>query len=134
MHLLRVHRLIKRLPYKSCIDPLIHTCATYVSCACSADYCLLVFGVDRQAASKRGAEAATRMASKTALMALVLLVLVAGDLAHGQAVPLRRHTRRRLGWMQGMKGGPPSGMQPSDTAASAARRRTISWVQQGTRL
>ncbi|KAE8790755.1 hypothetical protein D1007_34964 [Hordeum vulgare] len=71
------------------------------------------------------------MASKTALMALVLLVLVAGDLAHGQAVPLRRHTRRRLDWMQGMKGGPPSGMQPSDTAASAARRRTISWVQQG---
>ncbi|KAM3223875.1 hypothetical protein ACQJBY_057333 [Aegilops geniculata] len=72
------------------------------------------------------------MASKTALMAVLLLVLVAGDLAHGHAVPLGRATARRsLGWMQGMKGGPPSGMQPSETAASAASRRAISWVQKG---
>ena len=70
------------------------------------------------------------MASKTALVAVALLVLVAGDLAHGHAVPLGRATARRsLGWMQGMKGGPPSGMQPSETA----RRRAISWVQKGTR-
>ena len=68
-------------------------------------------------------------------MAVALLVLVAGDLAHGHAVPLGRATARRsLGWMQGMKGGPPSGMQPSEAAASAAaRRRAISWVQKGTR-
>ncbi|EMS66437.1 hypothetical protein TRIUR3_28627 [Triticum urartu] len=71
------------------------------------------------------------MASKTALMAVLFLVLVAGDLAHGHAVPPLGRARRSLGWMQGMKGGPPSGMQPSETAASAARRRAISWVQEG---
>ncbi|XBH81269.1 hypothetical protein VPH35_106858 [Triticum aestivum] len=50
------------------------------------------------------------MASKTALMAVALLVLVAGDLVHGHTIlpPLGR-ARRSLGWMQGMKGGPPSG-------------------------
>ncbi|KAM3244950.1 hypothetical protein ACQJBY_056344 [Aegilops geniculata] len=72
------------------------------------------------------------MAFKTALMAVALLVLVAGDLVHGHTIlpPLVR-ARRSLGWMQGMKGGPPSGMQPSETAASAARRRAIAWVQKG---
>ncbi|XP_037454689.1 uncharacterized protein LOC119325035 [Triticum dicoccoides] len=63
------------------------------------------------------------MATKTAFMAVVLLVFVAGDLAHGHAVsvpPLRR----------GRKGGPPSGVQSSDTA-SAARQGAISWVDKG---
>ncbi|XBI49883.1 hypothetical protein VPH35_113367 [Triticum aestivum] len=107
---------------------------------CAVQCRLLVFGVD-PAASKRGAETARIMASKTALMTVLLLVLVtgdlvhghalmAGDLAHGHAVPLGRHTRPSLGWMQGMKGGPPSGMQLSDTAA-AARRRAISSMQKG---
>ncbi|KAF7081215.1 hypothetical protein CFC21_085183 [Triticum aestivum] len=72
------------------------------------------------------------MVPKTALMAVLLLVLVAGDLVHGHTIlpPLGR-ARRSLGWMQGMKGGPPSGMQTSDTAAFAARSRAISAVQKG---
>lgn len=74
------------------------------------------------------------MASKTAFMAVVLLVLVAGHLAHGHAVPPLRRGTRSLGWTQGMKGGPPSGMQPSDTAAAAARRRAISSMQKGRAL
>jgi hypothetical protein len=42
--------------------------------------------------------------------ALVLLMAVGGELGH--AVPLRRGL---IGWMNGMKGGAPGGMQPSDT-------------------
>ncbi|KAM3223871.1 hypothetical protein ACQJBY_057330 [Aegilops geniculata] len=73
------------------------------------------------------------MATKAAFMAVVLLVLVAGDLAHGHAVPpLGRARRRSLGWMhkQGIKGGPPTGTRPSDTA-STPRQGAISWVDKG---
>ncbi|KAF8690773.1 hypothetical protein HU200_041159 [Digitaria exilis] len=51
------------------------------------------------------------MVSKLAFAALVLLVVVSGELGH--AVPLRRSLG--LGWMNGLKGGSPGGMQPSDT-------------------
>ncbi|XBH65506.1 hypothetical protein VPH35_119088 [Triticum aestivum] len=62
------------------------------------------------------------MATKAAFMAVVLLVLVVGDLAHGHAVPPLGRGRR--------KGGPPSGVQSSDTA-STARQGAISWVDKG---
>jgi hypothetical protein len=68
------------------------------------------------------------MVSKAALVALVLVALVAGAAAageSGQAVPIRR-AEQSLGWMNGMKGGPPSGMQPSVvTAATTPDRRTM---------
>ncbi|KAF7081218.1 hypothetical protein CFC21_085186 [Triticum aestivum] len=71
------------------------------------------------------------MATKTAFMAVVLLILVAGDLAHGHALPPPGRARRRsLGWMQGIKGGQPTGTQPSDTA-STARQGAISLVDKG---
>ncbi|KAM3244955.1 hypothetical protein ACQJBY_056347 [Aegilops geniculata] len=70
------------------------------------------------------------MATKAAFMAVVLLVLVAGDLVHGHAVPPLGRARRSLGWMQGMKGGPPTGTRPSDTA-STPRQGAISWMDKG---
>lgn len=51
------------------------------------------------------------MVSKFAFTALVLIMAVGGELGH--AVPLRRGLS--VGWMNGMKGGAPGGMQPSDT-------------------
>ena len=69
------------------------------------------------------------MASKVVLVALVLIALVASAAAatgeRGHAVPLRR-AEHSLGWMNGMKGGPPSGMQQSVTATTAQRRAVIS--------
>nr|CAB3456403.1 unnamed protein product [Digitaria exilis] len=63
------------------------------------------------------------MVSKLAFAALVLLVVVSGELRH--AVPLRRGLG--LGWMNGLKGGSPGGMQPSDTKlqASAGKKGNI---------
>ncbi|CAL5094769.1 unnamed protein product [Urochloa decumbens] len=58
------------------------------------------------------------MVSKFALAALVLLVVVGGELGH--AVPLRRGLG--LGWMNGMRGGSPGGMQPSETKLQATER------------
>ncbi|KAI4982939.1 hypothetical protein ZWY2020_023431 [Hordeum vulgare] len=69
------------------------------------------------------------MATKAAFLAAFLLVLVAGDLAHGHTVPPLRRGTRSHDWMQGKKGGPPSGMQPSD--AAAAHLRAISSMQKG---
>lgn len=56
------------------------------------------------------------MASKFAFAALLLLVVVGGELGH--AVPLRRGLG--LGWMNGVNGGSPGGMQPSETKLQAA--------------
>ncbi|XBI49882.1 hypothetical protein VPH35_113366 [Triticum aestivum] len=70
------------------------------------------------------------MASKTAFMAVVLLVLVAGDLAGGHVVPPLRRGTRSHGWMQGIKGGLPTGTQPSDTISTACQG-AISWVDKG---
>jgi nitrous oxide reductase accessory protein NosL len=67
------------------------------------------------------------MASKVVLVALVFLALVAGAAAaseSGHAVPLHR-AERSLGWMNGMKGGPPSGMQPSVTTVTIPERPTM---------
>uniref|UniRef100_A0A8I7BHR9 Uncharacterized protein n=1 Tax=Hordeum vulgare subsp. vulgare TaxID=112509 RepID=A0A8I7BHR9_HORVV len=69
------------------------------------------------------------MATKAAFLAAFLLVLVAGDLAHGHTVPPLRRGTRSHDWMQGKKGGPPSGIQPSD--AAAAHLRAISSMQKG---
>ncbi|KAG2598047.1 hypothetical protein PVAP13_5KG279100 [Panicum virgatum] len=55
------------------------------------------------------------MASKLAIAALVLLMVVGVE--HGKAMPVRRGLS--LGWMNGMKGGSPGGMQPSDIAMHA---------------
>ncbi|CAM0145635.1 unnamed protein product [Urochloa decumbens] len=55
------------------------------------------------------------MVSKFAFAALVLLVVVSGELGH--AVPLRRGLG--LGWMNGMRGGSPGGRQPSETKLQA---------------
>jgi nitrous oxide reductase accessory protein NosL len=58
--------------------------------------------------------------NKAVLVALVLAALVAGAMAAGEsghAVPVRR-AEQSLGWMNGMKGGPPSGMQPSVVTAA----------------
>jgi hypothetical protein len=72
----------------------------------------------------------SKMVSKAALVALVLvaLALVAGAVAagaSGRAVPVRR-AEQSLGWMNGMKAGPPSGMQPSVvTAATTPERPTM---------
>uniref|UniRef100_A0A0D9V1L4 Uncharacterized protein n=1 Tax=Leersia perrieri TaxID=77586 RepID=A0A0D9V1L4_9ORYZ len=59
------------------------------------------------------------MASKAALAAaLLLVVFVAADSSEvGHAVPLRRALG--LGWMNGMKGGPPTGMQHSSIHPAA---------------
>ncbi|TVU07875.1 hypothetical protein EJB05_41250 [Eragrostis curvula] len=55
------------------------------------------------------------MATKQAVAALFLLLLVVGgELGHADAVPLRRALS--IGWMNGVRGGSPGGMQPSDTA------------------
>ncbi|KAM0846788.1 hypothetical protein ACQ4PT_055442 [Festuca glaucescens] len=65
--------------------------------------------------------------NKVALVALVLVALVARAAAVGEsghAVPLRG-AEQSLGWMNGMKGGPPSGMQPSVTTATAPERPTM---------
>ncbi|CAM0145633.1 unnamed protein product [Urochloa decumbens] len=57
------------------------------------------------------------MVSKLAIALLVLRVVVGG---HGDAMPLRRiQISKSLGWMNGMKGGSPGGMHPSDTALHA---------------
>ena len=55
------------------------------------------------------------MASKLAFAALVLLVVAGGEIGH--AAPLRRSLG--LGWMNGMRGGSPGGMQPSETKLQA---------------
>ncbi|CAN6360235.1 unnamed protein product [Urochloa humidicola] len=55
------------------------------------------------------------MVSKFAFAALVLLVVVGCELGH--AVPLR--CGLGLGWMNGMRGGSPGGMQPSETKLHA---------------
>jgi hypothetical protein len=66
--------------------------------------------------------------NKAVLVAVVLVALVAGAAAaggRGHAVPVRR-AEQSLGWMNGMKGGPPSGMQPSVvTAATTPERPTM---------
>ncbi|GJM98171.1 hypothetical protein PR202_ga15156 [Eleusine coracana subsp. coracana] len=52
-----------------------------------------------------------------AVVALLLLVVVGGGLRHHAhaAVPLRRALS--VGWMNGMRGGSPGGMQPSETTS-----------------
>ncbi|EAY74320.1 hypothetical protein OsI_02208 [Oryza sativa Indica Group] len=61
------------------------------------------------------------MVWKAALAALLLFMVVAanGEVGHGghAAVPLRRSLG--LGWMTGLKGGPPTGMQPSSIRPAA---------------
>uniref|UniRef100_A0A0D9V1L6 Uncharacterized protein n=1 Tax=Leersia perrieri TaxID=77586 RepID=A0A0D9V1L6_9ORYZ len=68
------------------------------------------------------------MVSKAALATtLLLVVLVAAESSElGHGVPLRRGLG--LGWMNGMKGGPPTGMQPSSIhpAATGEDRRSLS--------
>ncbi|KAF2950462.1 hypothetical protein DAI22_01g189700 [Oryza sativa Japonica Group] len=64
------------------------------------------------------------MVWKAALAALLLFMVVAanGEVGHGghAAVPLRRSLG--LGWMTGLKGGPPTGMQPSSIRPCNWRR------------
>uniref|UniRef100_A0A0D9Y9T1 Uncharacterized protein n=1 Tax=Oryza glumipatula TaxID=40148 RepID=A0A0D9Y9T1_9ORYZ len=63
------------------------------------------------------------MVPKAAVAALLLVVVVAadGEVGHGghAAVPLRRSLGLGLGWMTGLKGGPPTGMQPSSIRPAA---------------
>ncbi|XP_006644234.1 uncharacterized protein LOC102718310 [Oryza brachyantha] len=68
------------------------------------------------------------MASRATMAALLLLALVA---AEGHAVPLRRGLS--LGWMTGMKGGPPTGTQPSSIhpAAPGEGGRRLSSEEEG---
>ncbi|KAJ1284053.1 hypothetical protein BS78_03G174200 [Paspalum vaginatum] len=56
------------------------------------------------------------MVSKFAFAALVLVMALGGQLAH--AVPLRRVLI--VDWTNGMRGGAPGGMQPSDTKLTHA--------------
>ncbi|KAL6608039.1 hypothetical protein ACP70R_041102 [Stipagrostis hirtigluma subsp. patula] len=56
------------------------------------------------------------MASRLALAAVVMLVVLLGAEV-GHAVPLKRTLN--IGWMNGMNGGSPGGMQPSDTMLHA---------------
>ncbi|KAM0854805.1 hypothetical protein ACQ4PT_050190 [Festuca glaucescens] len=65
--------------------------------------------------------------NKVVFVALVLVALVAVAAAAGESgrtVPLRR-AEQSLGWMNGLKGGPPSGMQPSVTTATIPERPTM---------
>jgi hypothetical protein len=75
-----------------------------------------------------GTQQRSEMASKVVLVALVLVALVAIAMASGEsghAMPLHPRAEQSLSWMNGMKGGPPSGMQPSVTTVTIPERPTM---------
>jgi hypothetical protein len=73
-----------------------------------------------------GTQQRSEMASKVVLVALVLVALVAVAMASSESGHAALHrAEQSLSWMNGMKGGPPSGMQPSVTTVTIPERPTM---------